>query len=597
MTNFWKRAQLSPSQRDTAQEISRMFRLSLPIGQILVRRGLSTPQEVRAFLSPSLDDLHDPFLMKDMRRAVDRLNRALKRKEKIVIYGDFDVDGTTAVTLVYKYLRTIGCPVSQIDYYIPDRNEEGYGITAQGLEHARQLGACLIIALDCGIKAVDEVEMARAMGIDMIICDHHNPDDRLPQAEAILNPKQKDDHYPYTELSGCGVGYKFMQALAIDNDFDLEDLNQNLDLVAVSIASDIVSVAGENRILAYYGLKQLNSAPSFGLQSIINLAGLREKRIEMSDIVFKIGPRINASGRMVNGREAVDLLLAKSPEEAQELIIKIDKYNLQRRKLDKEITEEAIALLEQEENPGQASIIVLYQPDWHKGVIGIVASRIAEMYGRPTIILTGEDSLVLGSARSTGGFDMYRVLEACKDLLLSFGGHTYAAGMSLRAEHLQLFRQRIVEEAYRQESVSLAPTSQWLEIDAELNIHNVGRRFYQQMQRLSPFGVSNPLPLFLSQNVRDNGTSRRVGHGGEHLRLDLAPKYKQQRPISGFAFNRGADLDRVKSAPALALVYSLEESHFKGYNSVQLSIKDWSSMNSLEQKWDKSESSPTLSYE
>lgn len=585
MTNIWKRDDLSEEEEKTAQEIGRKFRLSPIIGKILVRRGITTPEDIHAFLKPSLDQLHDPFLLKDMDVAIRRLNRALKAKEKIVIYGDYDVDGTTAVTLVYKYLRIVGCSPSQLDYYIPDRNDDGYGVTNRGIDYAHRFGAKLVIVLDCGVKAFDEVAYAQGLGIDMIICDHHNPASRLPEAIAVLNPKRTDNTYPNEELSGCGVGYKLMQALAISNGFPLDSLHRNLDLLAVSIASDIVSVRGENRILAYYGLKQLNSNPSFGLKSIIQAAGLCEKKIVMSDIVFKIGPRINASGRMMNGKEAVDLLLSTDEEEAHQKMLRIDEYNIQRRVLDKEITEEAISILENGGFNESDRIIVLYQPDWHKGVIGIVASRIAEMYARPTIILTGASEQISGSARSTGAFDMYQALRACKDLLLSFGGHTYAAGLTIASYNLKEFRQRIVQEAQLQNTSQEAPIESTIEIDAEIDIHSVSKTFYDSLCLLSPFGVDNPLPTFVSRNIKDAGSSRRVGHSGQHLKIDVAPIHKKRRPLSGFGFNLGDEIDKITQSSSFSMVYSVEESLFNGGRSIQLSIKDIAPSDTLSEKW------------
>ncbi len=571
MTNKWNRVPYSPMEEEIGLQLSKELKLAPVIGKLLVRRGISTPEEANNFFHPSLDNLLDPFLMKDMDKAVARLNRALGRKERILIYGDYDVDGTTAVTLVYKYLRTTGCSEKQLDFYIPDRYDEGYGVSKRGIDYAHERNVKLIIVLDCGIKAIEEIAYAQSLGIDFIVCDHHNPGEELPAAVAVLDPKREDDTYPNEDLSGCGVGFKLMQAFAMDNGFSQSKLFRLLDLLAVSIASDIVSVMGENRILAYYGLKQLNSNPSTGLKGIIKTCGLEEKQIDMSDIVYKIGPRINASGRMMKGREAVELLLSRSVESAARRSKNVDQYNEQRREVDKVITEEAIALIENSDMVEGNKIIVLYQPDWHKGVIGIVASRITELYARPTIILTGVGNQISGSARSIGGFDVYKVLEENKDLLQNFGGHTFAAGLTIIPGKLHEFRTRIATYA----TLKPEETPQHiLNVDARITLREVNRKLYNNICRMGPFGTNNPKPLFLIEGVLDSGSSRRVGHNEEHLKLDLCDSSRRVHITNAIAFGQAASASFVKDNKPFSIVFQLEENLFNGQSSLQMHIKD-----------------------
>lgn len=571
MTNKWNRVPYSPMEEEIGLQLSKELKLAPVIGKLLVRRGISTPEEANKFFHPSLDNLLDPFLMKDMDKAVARLNRALGRKERILIYGDYDVDGTTAVTLVYKYLRTTGCSEKQLDFYIPDRYDEGYGVSKRGIDYAHERNIKLIIVLDCGIKAIEEIAYAKSLGIDFIVCDHHNPGEELPAAVAVLDPKREDDTYPNEDLSGCGVGFKLMQAFAMNNGFSQSKLFRLLDLLAVSIASDIVSVMGENRILAYYGLKQLNSNPSTGLKGIIKTCGLEEKQIDMSDIVYKIGPRINASGRMMKGREAVELLLSRSVESAAKRSKNVDQYNEQRREVDKVITEEAIALIENSDMVEGNKIIVLYQPDWHKGVIGIVASRITELYARPTIILTGVGNQISGSARSIGGFDVYKVLEENKDLLQNFGGHTFAAGLTIIPGKLHEFRTRIATYA----TLKPEETPQHiLNVDARISLREVNRKLYNNICRMSPFGTNNPKPLFLIEGVLDSGSSRRVGHNEEHLKLDLCDPSRRVHITNAIAFGQAAAASFVKDNKPFSIVFQLEENLFNGQSSLQMHIKD-----------------------
>ena len=502
-----------------------------------------------------------------MDKACKRLQIALKNQEKICIYGDYDVDGTTAVALVYKYLRPYS---STLDYYIPDRYDEGYGISYKGIDYAVENGISLVISLDCGIKAIEKIEYAKQKGVDFIICDHHMPDATLPDAVAVLDAKRADSQYPYEHLSGCGVGFKFMQAFAQSNNFPFTDLEKLLELTAVSIASDIVPITGENRILAYYGLKQLNNNPSFGLKGIIDVCGLSGKEITISDIVFKIGPRINASGRMMNGKEAVELLLSKDRATAKEKSESINQYNEERKELDKKITDEANAIIEEVQHKEDRKAIVVYNPNWHKGVIGIVASRLTEKYYRPAVVLTCADGIATGSARSVSGFDVYRAVQSCADLLENFGGHTYAAGLSLKAEHVEEFSRRF--EKYVADHIRNEQTQPSLYIDALLDFKDVTFRFYQQLKRFSPFGPGNERPIFCTRRVYDYGTSKVVGRGQEHIKLELVDN-RSSRVMNGIAFGQSSQARYIKTKRAFDICYAIEENSHK-HGEVQLQIED-----------------------
>ena len=537
------------------------------LGKLLVDRGFTTDQEVRRFFRPQLSDLHDPFLMNDMQAAVDRLNAALGRKERILVYGDYDVDGCTAVALVYKFLQQY---YSNIDYYIPDRYEEGYGISKKGVDFAAETGVKLIIVLDCGIKAVEEIAYAKELGIDFIICDHHVPDEELPCAAAILNPKRKDNHYPYTHLSGCGVGFKFMQAFAVSNGIEFNKLSSLLDLCAVSIASDIVPIMGENRILAYHGLRCLNSNPSIGLQAILEVCGLGDRELSMNDIIFKIGPRINASGRMQNGREAVELLVEKDYATALEKASRINLYNEARKDLDKQMTEEAIETVRILPNLDDRRSIVIYNEEWHKGVIGIVASRLTEQYYRPAVVLTRSEGMATGSARSVSGFDVYKAVQSCSDILENFGGHTYAAGLTLKVENVETFSRRF--EDYVTEHILDEQTQASIDIDAQLDFKDVNFKFYQELKRFAPFGPDNPRPIFCTKRVYDYGTSKVVGRGQEHIKLELVDN-KSNNIMNGIAFGQSSQARYIKTKRAFDICYAIEEnSHKRG--EVQLQIED-----------------------
>ena len=569
MTNKWNYQPPTAEEKEQRDKLAAELELDPVISLLLVRRGLKTAAEVKKFFKPSLNDLEDPFLMPDMDKAVKRLNKALGEKEKILIYGDYDVDGTTAVSLVYKYLRAY---TSNLDYYIPDRYDEGYGISTKGIDYAAEQGVTLIISLDCGIKAIDKIEYAKGKGIDFIICDHHLADDVLPDAVAVLDAKREDSRYPYEHLSGCGVGFKFMQAFAADNGFPFSELEKLLELTAVSIASDIVPITGENRILAYYGLKQINSNPSLGLKGIIDVCGLSGKEITISDIVFKIGPRINASGRMMNGREAVELLLAKNSKVAKQKSENINQYNEERRELDKKITDEANAIISSIENNEDNKAIIVYNPAWHKGVIGIVASRLTEKYYRPAVVLTKSSELITGSARSVSNFDIYKVVESCRDLLENFGGHTYAAGLSLKEENLQRFKERFQQIA-AQEIVPEQLVPQ-IDIDAVLDLKQINAKFMSDLKKMSPFGPENHKPVFCTHGVQDYGTSKLVGREQEHIKLEIIDSKSASSPIHGIAFGMSRFNAHIKQMKPFDICYTIEESTYNGNTTLQLMIKD-----------------------
>lgn len=568
MTNKWNFQKPTEEENRISKELADKLAISPVICQLLVKRGITTEEEANKFFKPSLNDLHDPFLMPDMDKAVKRLNKALGEREKILVYGDYDVDGTTAVSLVYKFLRPY---TTLLDYYIPDRYDEGYGISYKGIDYAASNDVKLIISLDCGIKAIEKIEYAKQKGIDFIICDHHMPDDTLPDAVAVLDAKRVDSNYPYEHLSGCGVGFKFMQAFAKSNNFPFADLEKLLDLCAVSIASDIVPITGENRIMAYYGLKQINSNPSLGLKGIIDVCGLTGKEITMSDIVFKIGPRINASGRMMNGKEAVDLLLAKDSESAREKSENINQYNDERRELDKKITDEANAIIDDFQDMADRKAIVVFNPAWHKGVIGIVASRLTEKYYRPAVVLTKSSELITGSARSVAGFDIYKAIESCRDLLENFGGHTYAAGLSLKEENLEAFTNRFLQLA-ADEIVPEQMVPQ-LDVDAILDFKDINAKFMHDLKKMSPFGPDNQKPVFCSRRVKDYGTSKLVGKDLEHIKLELIDA-NSNSPIHGIAFGMHKHSKHIKGMKPFNICYTVEENTYNGNTSLQLMIKD-----------------------
>lgn len=563
----WKYTPSTLKEKQTAKEFGEKLNLNPILAQLLIDRGITTVSGAKKFFKPQLSDLINPFLMKDMYLAVDRLNDAMGRKERILIYGDYDVDGCTAVALVYKFLQKF---YSNIDYYIPDRYDEGYGVTRKALEYARQTSVKLVIILDCGIKAVKEIADAKAMGIDFIICDHHVPDEVMPPAFAILNPKRTDDNYPFKELSGCCVGFKYMQAFASNNNIPFSQLSSLLDFCAVSIAADIVPVVSENRILAYHGLKQLNQNPNIGLKAIIDICGLNGKNIAMSDIIFKIGPRINASGRIDKGKESVDLLIEKDYAEALKQATHIDKYNDERKNIDKQMTDEANQIVEKLESQKHQSSIVLYDEHWKKGVLGIVASRLTELYFRPTVVLTKDGDYATGSARSISEFDIYSAIKSCGDLLVSFGGHTYAAGLTLKWKDVKEFRKRF--QQYVEEHIQPEQTEATLKINTSLDFKDITKHFYNQLKKFSPFGPKNEKPIFCTRNVYDYGTSKVVGREQEHIKLELIDS-KSSNVVNGIAFGQSASVRFIKSKRSFDIAYTIEENTFKR-NALQLQIED-----------------------
>lgn len=563
----WNYNPPTEEQKRTAGELAEKIGMNPILTQLLVERGITTESAAKRFFRPQLADLINPFLMKDMDIAVDRLNDAMGRKERILVYGDYDVDGCTAVALVYKFLQQF---YSNIEYYIPDRYEEGYGVSRKGIDYAKQQGVKLIIILDCGIKAINEIAYAKEQGIDFIICDHHVPDEVMPPAVAILNPKRTDDSYPFKHLCGCGVGFKFMQAFAKNNSIPFSRLIPLLDLCAVSIAADIVPVVDENRILAYHGLKQLNQNPSIGLKAIIDICGLNGRELSMSDIVFKIGPRINASGRMENGKESVDLLVEKDFSTALSQAKHINEYNEQRKDIDKQMTEEANIIVSKLENQRHQSSIVLYDENWKKGVIGIVASRLTEIYFRPTVVLTRDGEFATGSARSVMGFDVYAAIKSCRDLLVNFGGHTYAAGLTLRWDDIPEFRRRF--QKFVDEHIMPEQQEANIKVDAIIDFKDISKRLYNDLKRFSPFGPGNTKPLFCTKAVYDYGTSKVVGREQEHIKLELVDS-KSSTVVNGIAFGQSAAARYIKSKRSFDIVYTIEDNVFKR-NQVQLQIED-----------------------
>jgi len=551
------------------KHLSAALNVNMTIARLLVQRGINTFNEAKAFFRPRLSDLHDPFLMKDMEKAVMRVEQAIQNQEKVMVYGDYDVDGTTSVALMYTFLKS---RISHIEYYIPDRYSEGYGISPKSIDYAVNNGFTLIIALDCGIKAVEKIKNAKERGLDFVICDHHNPDDEVPPAVAVLDAKQQDCNYPYKELSGCGVGFKLLQAYCQKNAIELEEIYDLLDLVVVSIASDIVPITGENRVLAYYGLKKLNSNPGIGLQTIINFAGLNGNEITISDIVFKIGPRLNASGRIEHGKKSVQILVASDEDKSDILGEEIDSFNEIRKTLDRDITQDALDMIANDPMLEETKSTVLYNRDWHKGVVGIVASRVTEQFYRPTIILTESNGLATGSARSVKDFDLYEAIGQCSDLLESYGGHMYAAGLTLKIENVPEFRRRFEEIVKAQ--ITDESQIQSLDVDAKIPLSEITPRFYRILKQFAPFGPHNMQPVFMTEDVFDAGTSRLVGKNSEHLKLDLVEPDVNSGIFPGIAFNQSDKFDLITSGLPFDVCYSVTENEYRGKTSLQLFIRD-----------------------
>jgi single-stranded-DNA-specific exonuclease len=549
---------------ETVHSLASGIKVSDTLAALLVQRGYSTFEETRAFFRPHLGQLHDPFLMKDMEKAVNRLSEAIFKKEKILIYGDYDVDGTTSVALVYGFLRKYH---SNIDYYIPDRYDEGYGISEIGVRWAAEQGFSLVIALDCGIKAVSKVELANSLGVDFIICDHHLPGPELPKAFAVLDPKRSDCDYPFDGLSGCGVGFKLMQAFAIQNTVDIQELYLYLDLVAVSIASDIVPVVGENRVLAYFGLQKLNKSPLPGLKALKNLSGIRGD-VTVTRVVFGIGPRINAAGRIDHAGAAVELLLARTEEEAEELAAQLDIKNDLRKGFDENITKEALAIIEEEDQLKKSFSTVLYRENWHKGVIGIVASRCIEKFYRPTIILTESNSKATGSARSVVGFDVYEAIAECADLLDQYGGHKYAAGLTMNLDKVEAFKERFEEVVARRITPEMLEPI--IDIDLAIPIEGINHKFFNILRQMAPFGPGNMQPVFVSTNVVAKSVKQLKDI---HLKMFLSQE-GSKASLEAIAFGFGEYYDAVADGAPFNVAYTIEENDFMGNKTMQLHIKD-----------------------
>lgn len=567
MRNKWITKTLDNQQIEIKKTLAAELNISLVLAELLVQRNIHTYAEARSFFRPDLNELHDPFLMKDMEKAVERLTTAISENQKILIYGDYDVDGTTSVALVYKFLQNF---YNNVGYYIPDRYNEGYGISINGIDYAAENDYKLIIALDCGIKAIEKINYAKTRKVDFIICDHHNPDSELPDAVAVLDPKRTDCEYPYKHLSGCGVGFKLLQAFSIRNNLPFSLLESLLDLVALSIASDIVPITGENRILAFYGLKQINNNPSVGIKSILEVCRLTDKEITISDIVFKVGPRINASGRMKLATEAVELLVTNDTQFSKEKSGTINVYNNDRKDLDKSITDEAIQMIASDEVLMARKSVVVYKPDWHKGVIGIVASRLSEEFYKPTIVLTYSNGMASGSARSVPGFDVYAAIESCRDLLENFGGHRYAAGLSMKEENVSLFIQQF--EKFVHENITAEQTQPQIDIDAVIGFNEITPSFFNILKQFGPFGPGNLKPIFATYNVKDCGSSRLVGKDQDHLKLELQDE--NANTMHGIAFGMHEFNEHLKSKKSIDICYTLEENNFNGGSSIQLMIRD-----------------------
>lgn len=568
MNSRWEIRKLSQSQQALIKSLAQELHISEISAGMLVRRGLTTAAAASSFVHPDLKQLHDPFLMKDMNEAVFRLQAAIQLNERILIYGDYDVDGTTAVALTYTFLCSV-TDQSQIDYYIPDRYTEGYGVSFKGIDYAVQTGCTLIVALDCGIRSTQEVEYAKQQGVDFIICDHHLPGTKIPDAVAVLDAKREDCNYPFKELCGCGVGFKLAQAYCLKNNISFDNLHPLLPLVAMAIASDIVPVVGENRILVYYGIRGLNTNPSIGIQKLLGVASVEEGKLTVNDLVYKIGPRINACGRIRSGRDAVRLLITDNEDEALEMSEEINHQNEIRKGLDQQITNEALQLLEADPENLQKATTVVCGENWHKGVVGIVASRLIDSYYRPTIVLTLTDGMISGSARSVGGFDIYSAIDSCSDLLTNFGGHIFAAGLSMKPENLPEFKQRF--ENYVSQHILSEQRQPVIQVEAEINFSDITNQFFNILRHLEPFGPGNPRPIFVTRNVCNYRYTRRVGKQGEHLRLDVTD---QTGVMQGIAFGKGEYATHLMNGENLDICYELQQNTFNGQTTLQMLVQD-----------------------
>ena len=567
---------------ETVLELSRALNISTLLATMLTQRGVTNFREAKDFFRPKLLQLHGPFLMRDMTKAVTRIEMAIRHREKILVYGDYDVDGTTAVALVYTFLKSI---YKEVDFYIPDRYSEGYGISKAGVDYAEENGITLVIALDCGIKATDNIAYAADKKIDFIVVDHHRPGDILPPAFAILDPKRRDCNYPYKELSGCGLGFKLIQAFSKKNGLPFKRLEKYLDLVVVSIAADIVPITGENRILAYFGLKLVNSNPRPGFTAILHYSNINKKKTDyrylkeefafnrkltISDLVFLIGPRINAAGRMESGKNSVELLVSKNIDAALEKAVQINQFNTERRNLDAQITQHALEIIANDPKHPSSKATIAYHPDWHKGVLGIVASRMTEAFYRPTIILTKSNGFITGSARSVKDFDVYNAIDQCYDLLEHFGGHKYAAGLSIRPENFEAFKQRF--EKYVSDTIEDRMLIPEIEIDSKIKLNNISTKFYRILKQFAPFGPENMAPIYMTEGVVDTGYACIVGKN--HLKLSVIHPDISGFPVAAIAFQQGDKLPLVQSGKPFSICYHVEENEWNGHVSLQLNIKD-----------------------
>lgn len=560
MENQWK---FIPTDENKVEALQNELKFHPLICRLLVQREITELKAIQQFFNPTLDDLHDPFLMRGMAAAVSRIRRAINLQERILLYGDYDVDGITSIALLYSFLEKVH---SNLDFYIPDRYKEGYGVSMEGIDYASQNGVNLIITLDCGIKAIDQAKEAGKRNIDFIILDHHLPGPQLPKAVAILDPKQPSCEYPFKELSGCAIAFKLVQGLSHHHQTDVEEINSLLDLVVVSIASDIVPMTGENRILAYHGLQKINRNPRLGLRALIKVSG-RGKPITISDIVYGIGPLINAAGRMADARQAVKLLLTEEKAVAADYAMQLERQNNQRKEFDKKIVQEAEMLIEEKIDLENQKSIVLYQPHWHKGVVGIAAARIVEKYNRPAIILTESNGKIVGSARSVPGFDIHEAIQSCDDLLLAFGGHRHAAGLSMSAEKLKLFAERF--ESVAKKAEVLAKNEPEILVSSELNLEDLTLTFWKKLEQFAPFGPQNRNPVFVSRNVEDTGSSKIL----KNNHLKLAVRQHHSPVFYGVAFDQGNVFDKIKDSP-FDICYNLQENHWHGKTTIQLHVKN-----------------------
>lgn len=550
--------------KDKIQHLAQSLNIDTILATLLVQRGIETFEDARKFFRPSLNGLHDPYLMQDMDKAVQRIEKAVANNENILVFGDYDVDGTTAVSLMASYLKSI---YPNVDTYIPDRYAEGYGVSNQGIDYADDNGCALIIALDCGIKAIEKVAYAKSKGIDFVICDHHRPGDSLPDAVAVLDPKREDCNYPYKELCGCGVGFKLIQALAAQRGQSIDALTPYLDLVATAIAADIVPITGENRVLAKFGLEVINTNPRPGIKALIQQ--LKRKDLTVTDVVFAVAPRINAAGRIKHGNDAVQLLTEFNLEQAEEFAAQIENLNADRKNLDKQITEEALQQIEQN-NEQEKYTTVVYNENWHKGVIGIVASRLTETYYRPTLVFTKSGDKLAASARSVKGFDVYNALDACSDYIEQFGGHMYAAGLTLKEEQYPLFKNKFEEVV--QQTIPQDLLTPEITIDAELDFSAITPRFYRILKQFEPFGPGNMTPVFLTRNIKDSGYGKAIGADGTHLKLFL--KQEDEKGYSAIGFGMANKKDLACNGDFFDAVYSVDENTWNGVTSLQLRLRD-----------------------